>query len=336
VGKRGNRLHFAATTMENPRRPVALERGKSAAAAIRCAGLVKRYEDVVAVAGIDFMVRRGECFGLLGPNGAGKTTTVETLEGLTVPDGGSVEVLGGRWGTGCDRELRERLGVQLQETQLAEKLTVSETLRLFASFFRHPRPFDEVIGMVGLEEKRRARVGKLSGGQRQRLALACALVSDPEVLFLDEPTTGLDPQARLKVWEIVETFRARGGTTLLTTHYMEEAARLCDRVAIMDRGTILALDRPAALVAALAAEQIVEFQIRGDLDASALARLPGISGVSGGDGTFRLSVQRIGEAMPALLVELERRRVTLESLTTHQATLEDVFVQLTGRALRDE
>jgi ABC-2 type transport system ATP-binding protein len=336
AGKRGNRLKFTAMTMEDPHAPVAPERGNSAAAALRCAGLVKRYEDVVAVAGIDFMVRRGECFGLLGPNGAGKTTTVETLEGLTVPDGGSVEVLGCRWGTGRDRELRERLGVQLQETQLAEKLTVSETLRLFASFFRRARPVDAVIAMVGLEDKRRARVGKLSGGQRQRLALACALVSDPEVLFLDEPTTGLDPQARLKVWEIVEAFRMRGGTTLLTTHYMEEAARLCDRVAIMDHGTILAMDRPATLVASLAAEQIIEFQVRGDLDASVFAHLPGISGAAGDDTTFRLSVRRIGEAMPALLLELERRGVALESLTTHQATLEDVFVQLTGRALRDE
>jgi ABC-2 type transport system ATP-binding protein len=327
---------LAFVTMGAHDSPVASVRGGPREVALRCAGLVKRYEDVVAVDGLDFTVRRGECFGLLGPNGAGKTTTVEILEGLTVPDGGSVEVLGCRWGTGRDRELRERLGVQLQETQLAEKLTVAETLRLFASFFRRPRPPDGVIRMVGLEEKQQARVGKLSGGQRQRLALACALVSDPEVLFLDEPTTGLDPQARLKVWEIVEAFRARGGTTLLTTHYMEEAARLCDRVAILDHGTILAMDRPAALVAALAAEQIVEFQIRGDLDAAEFANLPGISGAAGGDGAFRLSVRRIGEAMPALLVELERRGVVLESLTTHQATLEDVFVQLTGRALRDE
>ncbi len=306
------------------------------ALAVRCVGLVKRYEDVVAVNGVDLEVRPGECFGLLGPNGAGKTTTVEILEGLTAPDSGVVEVLGCRWGAGRDYELRERLGVQLQETRLAEKLTVGETLRLFASFFSRPRPVDGVIGMVGLEDKARSRVGKLSGGQRQRLALACALVSDPELLFLDEPTTGLDPQARLKVWEIVEVFRARGGTILLTTHYMEEAARLCDRVAIMERGAILALDRPASLVASLGAQQIVEFQVRGALATSALAALPGASGVQGKDGAFRLSVDRIGEAMPALLGELERQGIALESLTTHQASLEDVFVHLTGRALRDE
>jgi ABC-2 type transport system ATP-binding protein len=310
-------------------------RGEPTTWAVRCTGLVKSYEDVVAVAGIDLAVARGECFGLLGPNGAGKTTTVEILEGLTMPDDGSLEVLGCRWGTGCDLELRERLGVQLQETQLAEKLTVGETLRLFASFFARPRPVGEVIGMVGLEDKRQARVGKLSGGQRQRLALACALVSDPDLLFLDEPTTGLDPQARLNVWEIIEAFRRRGGTVMLTTHYMEEAARLCDRVAIMDHGAILSLDRPAALVASLGAEQIVEFQVGGGLDAVALAGLPGVGTVVGTATGFRMSVRRIGELMPALLSELERRGVRLESLTTHQATLEDVFVHLTGRALRD-
>jgi ABC-2 type transport system ATP-binding protein len=304
--------------------------------AARCTGLVKRYEDVVAVDGLDLAVRNGECFGLLGPNGAGKTTTVEILEGLTVPDDGAVEVLGLRWGAGHDRELRERLGVQLQETQLAEKLTVGETIRLFASFFARPRWPAEVIAMVGLDDKRGARVGNLSGGQKQRLALACALVSDPELLFLDEPTTGLDPQARLKVWEIVEGFKGRGGTVLLTTHYMEEAARLCDRVAIMDHGRMLALDRPTALVASLGAEQILEFRVRGPFSDAALASLPGVSSVARKDTAYRLSVRRIGDAMPALLGELERQSAALDSLTTHQATLEDVFVHLTGRALRDE
>jgi ABC-2 type transport system ATP-binding protein len=323
----------AASAGDEPGRE---RRGAGAHLALGCSGLVKRYGDVVAVDGLDLEVNVGECFGLLGPNGAGKTTTVEILEGLTQPDAGTVELLGCRWGTGRDRALRERIGVQLQETQLAEKLTVAETLRLFASFFVHPRPVDRVIAMVGLEEKRRARVGKLSGGQKQRLALACALVSNPELLFLDEPTTGLDPQARLKVWELVESFRAAGGTILLTTHYMEEAARLCDRVAIMDHGRILALDRPTVLVASLGADQILELQVRGEIEASSLAGLAGVSGVAAKDGTFRLQVARIGDAIPALLGELERQGATLESLTTHQATLEDVFVYLTGRALRDE
>lgn len=303
--------------------------------AVRCAGLVKRYEDVTAVAGLDLEVAQGECFGLLGPNGAGKTTTVEVLEGLTPPDEGVVEVLGCRWGSGRDYELRERLGVQLQETQLGEKLTVEETLRLFASFFARSRPVGEVIATVELEEKRRARVGKLSGGQKQRLALACALVSDPDMLFLDEPTTGLDPQARLRVWDVVERFRARGGTVLLTTHAMEEASRLCDRVAIMDRGRILTLGRPAALVAALGADQIVEFRARGEVAAERLAVLPGVRGAVRTDDAWQLSVRRIDEALPALLGELEHCGVALESLATHQATLEDVFVSLTGRALRD-
>src|SRR4026208_1711484 len=191
--------------------------------ALRCAGLVKRFTDVTAVNGLDLEVFVGECFGLLGPNGAGKTTTVEILEGLTVADQGEVELLGQRWNGGDDRALRERIGVQLQETQLAEKVTVVETLRLFRSFYQRGHSVDEVIQTVALEEKRNARVGKLSGGQKQRLAVACALVSDPELLFLDEPTTGLDPQARLSLWDVVERFRSGGGTILLTTHYMEEA-----------------------------------------------------------------------------------------------------------------
>jgi len=304
--------------------------------ALRCEGLRKRWDDVVAVAGLDLEVRAGECFGLLGPNGAGKTTTVEILEGLTAPDAGVVEVLGTRWGRGTDRALRERLGVALQETQLADKLTVAETVRLFRSFYRRGHGVDEVIAMVELEEKRGARVGKLSGGQKQRLALACALVSDPEVLFLDEPTTGLDPQARLHVWAIVERFLAGGGTVLLTTHYMEEAARLAHRVAIMDHGRVIALGTPAELIASLGAAQIVEFAADGEVDAAALAALPGVGAADRRDGGWMLSVGDIGAALPALLALLDERRARLGSLRTHQATLEDVFVRLTGRGLRDE
>jgi len=211
--------------------------------AVRCHGLVKRYEDVTAVDGLDLEVRRGECFGLLGPNGAGKTTTIEILEGLTEPDAGEVEILGTSWARDGNA-LRERLGISLQETQLTEKLTVGETVRLFRSFYSEGRDPEAVLSQLALDEKRDSRVGKLSGGQKQRLAVACALVGDPEVLFLDEPTTGLDPQSRLQLWQIVMEFRAHGGTVLLTTHYMDEAERLCDRVAIVDHGKVIALGTP--------------------------------------------------------------------------------------------
>ncbi len=304
--------------------------------AVHCVNLVKRYADVTAVAGIDLDVRRGECFGLLGPNGAGKTTTVEILEGLTAADGGTVEILASRWGAGRDRELRERLGVQLQETQLAEKLTVLETVRLFRSFYRRGRAVDQVIDLAGLVEKRQARVGKLSGGQKQRLALACALVSDPELLFLDEPTTGLDPQARRNVWEIVGEFRAGGGSVLLTTHYMEEAARLCDRVAVMDHGRIIALDTPDELVASLGASQVVDFQAAASLPTAELSALPGVQGADTRNGRQLLHTDRIGETLPALLALLGSRRIALADLQTRQATLEDVFIHLTGRTLQDE
>ncbi|HVF88945.1 MAG TPA: ABC transporter ATP-binding protein [Blastocatellia bacterium] len=297
--------------------------------------MIKRYSDVTAVSGLDLEVRMGECFGLLGPNGAGKTTTVEILEGLTPLDGGSVEVLGQAWGAGDDQRLRERLGVQLQETQFADKLTVEETLQLFRSFYGSGRGIGEVISTVELEEKRKARVGKLSGGQKQRLAVACALVGNPDLLFLDEPTTGLDPQARLKLWEIVEKFQAGGGTVLLTTHYMEEATRLCDRVAIMDHGRIIALGTPLELIASLGADQIIEFNVKGALDDAALAKLPGVRGMRAREGDYALTVSEIGVALPALLAEFDRRRVEIVTMTTHQATLEDVFVSLTGRMLRD-
>ncbi len=224
--------------------------------AVRCDGLEKRYGDVVAVAGLSLHVRRGECFGLLGPNGAGKTTTIEILEGLIAPDTGEVEVLGLRWRTD-ERAIRERLGIHLQETQLSEKLTVEEMLRLFRSFYRRGRPIGELLQIVELESKRASRVGALSGGQKQRLSLACALAGNPDLLFLDEPTTGLDPQSRRQLWEVLERYRADGGTILLTTHYMDEAQTLCDRVAVVDHGKLIALDSPKALIAALAAPKVV-------------------------------------------------------------------------------
>jgi ABC-2 type transport system ATP-binding protein len=245
--------------------------------ALRCVDLRKRYGDVVAVDGLSLAIGRGECFGLLGPNGAGKTTTIEILEGLLAPDSGDVEVLGLTWRRD-EQALRQRLGVQLQETQLAEKLTVEETLRLFRSFYHDGHSVDALLKMVELESKRSSWVGKLSGGQKQRLALACALAGNPELLFLDEPTTGLDPQSRRQLWDLVRRIKDAGGTILITTHYMDEAEILCDRVAVVDHGHIIALGAPHDLIASLGAPKVV----------------------------------------------------------TRQGTLEDVFMSLTGRHLRDE
>jgi len=303
--------------------------------AVRCRGLVKRYGEVVAVDGLDLEVRRGECFGLLGPNGAGKTTTLEILEGLTVPDAGEVEVLGFAWGKG-NQALRQRLGLALQETQLSPKLTVLETLRLFRSFYiRGHRP-EEVMRRLALDEKRDAPVGKLSGGQKQRLAVACALVGDPELLFLDEPTTGLDPQSRLQLWEQVSDFRGGGGTVALTTHYMEEAERLCDRVAIVDHGRVIALGTPAELIASLHAADVVEFASEPELPRESLLHLEGVSEVRRHGANWSLAVGSLIAGVPALLAAVERSGARLVHLSTHRATLEDVFVALTGRALREE
>jgi len=287
------------------------------------------------VDGLDLDVAVGECFGLLGPNGAGKTTTVEILEGLTAPTSGSVQVLGWAWGEGRDAALRARIGVQLQETQLAELLTVEETVRLFRSFYARGRTVDEVIALLALGEKRRARVGNLSGGQKQRLALACALVCEPELLFLDEPTTGLDPQARLAIWEVVERFRTGGGTVLLTTHYMEEAAKLCDRVAIVDHGKIIAEGTPKDLVASLRADQIVVLETAGPPVAELVPHLPGVTSHHTKGRSHVLGISDLAAFLPALLGALSSAGAHLTSLTSHEPTLEDVFVQHTGRALRD-
>jgi ABC-2 type transport system ATP-binding protein len=286
--------------------------------AVVCRGLVKRYEDLVAVNGVDLEVRAGE--------------------GLLARDAGDVRILGLTWDRD-ERELRQRLGVQLQETLLAEKLTVEETIRLFRSFFREGKTVDEVIDAVQLQEKRKTWVGKLSGGQKQRLSVACALVGDPDLLFLDEPTTGLDPQSRRALWELVEHYLAGGGTVLLTTHYMEEAERLCDRVAIMDHGQIIALGTPEELIASLDAEHIVEFSVEhgsGLPDREALLRLAGVTNVTHRNGATQLTVTEPHVAVPALLGELERQGAALAGLSTHHATLEDVFVAHTGRHLRDE
>jgi ABC-2 type transport system ATP-binding protein len=305
--------------------------------ALAVRGLRKAYADVVAVEALDLEVRAGECFGLLGPNGAGKTTTIEICEGLLAPDAGVVEVFGMQWARDGDA-LRSRLGIQLQETQLSEKLTVEETVRLFRSFYPAGRTVDEVIGLVQLDEKRKARVGTLSGGQKQRLAVACALVGDPDLLFLDEPTTGLDPQSRRQLWDIIDAFRNEGGTTVLTTHYMDEAERLCDRVAIVDHGRVISLGTPRELIASLGAGHVVEFGVDGsqDLDERTLLSLAGVKSARRSGGRWALQVGAAHETIPLLLAELTERALPLTELSTHSPTLEDVFVTLTGRSLRDD
>lgn len=289
---------------------------------------------MVAVDGLDLAVSAGECFGLLGPNGAGKTTTIEILEGLIEPDAGEVEVLGQHWTRNAD-QLRERIGISLQETRLNDKLTVRETLRLFRSFYRNGRDPEALLKQLSLDEKADARVGKLSGGQRQRLAVACALVGDPEILFLDEPTTGLDPQSRLQLWEQVTDFRKKGGSILLTTHYMDEAERLCDRIAIVDHGKLIALGTPRELIGSLEAPYVIEFGSEPALAEDQLHSIPGSHGLHRRGPNWSLTVDSLAVAVPALLSRIDEEESRLVTLATHEATLEDLFVSLTGRELRD-
>jgi len=300
-------------------------------------GVRKAFADVVAVNGLDLEVARGECFGLLGPNGAGKTTTIEICEGLTEPDSGTVELLGLNWRSNAN-ELRQRIGIQLQETQFPDKLTVEETIRLFRSFFKRGISVEESIKTAQLEEKRNSRVGGLSGGQKQRLAMACALVGDPELLFLDEPTTGLDPQARRHLWDLVDELKKAGRTIILTTHYMDEAQRLSDRVAIMDHGKIIALGTPQQLIASVGGEHVVELAVNGDaaVDTETLLAIPGIQSHRVDAGLHQLSVSELHIAVPRIFAAIAAQGLHLSEFRTHSASLEDVFVGLTGRNLRDE
>jgi ABC-2 type transport system ATP-binding protein len=319
--------------------------------AVRCANLVKTYPakpPVAAVRGLDLAVERGECFGLLGPNGAGKTTTIEIIEGLLDATSGEVEVLGMRWGK-QDNDIRQRIGISLQETKLAEKLSVRETLTLFRSFYHQGLTPDQAVARVSLEEKADVWVGKLSGGQQQRLAVACALVGDPEVLFLDEPTTGLDPQARRQLWDIIRSLRTQGRSVLLTTHYMDEAERLCDRVAIVDHGKVIALGSPRDLIASLGGEHVIDITLINSESTNGesqngpgvdmtevLGAMPAVTAVRQEAEHYAVSVTEPHVALPVILERLQQRQLELASLTTRHASLEDVFVTLTGRHLRDE
>ncbi len=302
--------------------------------AIRCRGLVKDYGRVRAVDGLDLEVRAGECFGLLGPNGAGKTTTVEILEGLLPATSGAVEVLGRTWSSDTD-SLRQRLGISLQETNLPDKLTVEEILFMFRSFYAAGPEVGDLLEAVSLTDKRRTWYMKLSGGQKQRLAAACALAGDPELLFLDEPTTGLDPQSRRQLWGLIGRLKAEGRTILITTHYMDEAQRLCDRVAIIDKGKVIALGTPRELIRSLGGTEVIEFTCDGPVEESCVSALPGVHAVRTRADGLTLTVEQLHKTLPLLLAQLQQSGRALTALATHHATLEDVFVNLTGRQLRD-
>lgn len=304
--------------------------------AVRCIGLVRRYPEVIAVNQLDLTIERGECFGLLGPNGAGKTTTIEILEGLTEPDAGSVEVLGLTWKNN-PREIRERIGVQLQDTQLGDKLTVLEVLTLFRSLYREGKDPEDLLDWFSLRPKANARYHKLSGGQKQRVVLACALVCNPELLFLDEPTTGLDPQARLAVWNVVQRYKAEGGTVLLTTHYMEEAARLCDRLAIVDEGRLIAQGTPEELTNSLGSAQVLEVKVQ-SLTTPNAEPPPELGFKQRGEWWVKSidsTHAALGPAISDLLGGISSAGLQVVALRTHQPTLDDVFLARTGKALRD-
>ena len=303
-------------------------------AAVAVENLVKAYGGTRAVDRVSFEVREGEVFGLLGPNGAGKTTTVEMIEGLREPDQGTIEVLG--QDTSAHRErVKRQIGVALQTATLLPNLTPRELLQLFGSFYPTAVPADTLLGRMGLEEKRNARVQTLSGGQQQRLSVALALVGDPKIVFLDEPTTGLDPQARRGLWDVVEEMKAEGKTVFLTTHYMEEAERLCDRVAIMDHGRILEIDSPAGLVRSQFTERAIQFTAPEGVESDAFGDLPGVLRVAEEGGDVLLYSESVQKTLGALLERAQAQGQELGDIHLRRATLEDVFLKLTGRRIRE-
>jgi len=296
--------------------------------------LRKTYGSLVAVDDITFGIAKGEIFGLLGPNGAGKTTTLEMMEGLRQPDGGRVSIAGLELPREM-KQLRQIIGVQLQTTSLYDRIRVDEALDLFGSYYRHAIGVDELLRLVSLEEKRKSFVKNLSGGQKQRLAVALALVNDPELVFLDEPTTGLDPQARQNLWSIIERMKTEGRTVILTTHYMEEAERLADRVAIIDHGKIVALDAPAALIRLLDAGGKIECTHAGVMPTEKLLEHPDILEIKGDNGRCTFRVTDTNRALKALMAVAEYENITVEDLRVTRPNLEDVFLHLTGRQLRE-
>lgn len=301
---------------------------------IEVEGLVMRYGDFTAVNGIEFKVNSGEVFGLLGPNGAGKTTTIEMLVGLRKPTSGTAKL------SGYDirkqlGQVKEVIGIQLQSTSLFELLTVTEILDMYASFYPRHVSIPELIDDMLLTEKKKNRIKSLSGGQKQRLAIALALVHDPQIIFLDEPTTGLDPQARRTLWDIIETLKGKGKTIVLSTHYMDEAHVLCDRIGIMDQGQLIALDTPSSLVKALQSGSAVEFSLASDAVTSFIKEVQGVKQVSQREERYVLYTDDLQETLVDLVLLAQSQQVILQDLQTRTATLEDVFIHLTGRSLRE-
>ncbi len=302
--------------------------------AVEVKNLTKRYGDLVAVNELSFDIEKGEIFGLLGPNGAGKTTTVEMIEGLRKPDGGTIKVCGIDVSKGTDR-VKEIIGVQLQSTTIYDQIKVREVIDLFGGYYQKSIPTDQILGDVSIADKQDSFVGTLSGGQKQRVALALALVNDPEVVFLDEPTTGLDPQARRNVWAIIESLKGSGKTIILTTHYMEEAERLCDRVGIIDHGRIITLDTPRDIIVNADIESAIEFTCRGEDKEAIFANIAGVIKVTREGNRYILHTKESSSVLRELTRLADEEKLQLEGMSVRHGTLEDVFLLLTGRKLRE-